>query len=395
MIRNRLSLSVAASLLSVSLGCAPGFVPEANIDAPPSKDSATLHAPTELPQGPKARLRATIRHVRDRQLLTTNGFWTVLHGILGLGPNVELHDPETGKVVNALDYICNGGEIRGLRFVPTKDGLDVQIGPMGIGQGHQDQFIAEMAQWSMPLDRKFYVYGKEYSFKDFVQHCKMRASVQADQELSWALVVLSQYLGTDIAWINSAGEQISFEDILRYELQASIDQAACGGTHRLFGITWAYHWHRKRGGKVTGVWKDAEAKIAHYVDLARKYQNPDGSFSTDYFRGRGHAENIETRISTTGHMLEWLALALPDDEIKKPWVQEAANALALMILQMQDSPIEGGSLYHAMHGLLMYYARVYGSDELIPKELLIPRYDLANFQPPPLSIPAPRPRSKS
>ena len=48
-------------------------------------------------------------------------------------------------------------------------------------------------------------------------------------------------------------------------------------------------------------------------------------------------------------------------------------ALALLILEEQGSPIEGGSLYHAAHGLLLYYARIYGRTELVPPELLIPR----------------------
>src|SRR5208283_966333 len=95
--------------------------------------------------GPGGRIQAAIDHIRQRELLTTNGFWTVFHGILGLGPSVMLHNPETGEHCNALDYIAGGGELRGLQFIQTKHGLDVQMGPQFVGQGHQDQFAAEMA----------------------------------------------------------------------------------------------------------------------------------------------------------------------------------------------------------------------------------------------------------
>src|SRR5207244_13586850 len=71
--------------------------------------------------------------------------------------------------------------------------------------------------------------------------------------------------------------------------------------------------------------------------------------------------------------LEWLALALSDADLRQPWVQDAANALALMILDQQDASIEGGSLYHATHGLLLYYARVYDRTTLGPKELHLDR----------------------
>src|SRR5262245_32133745 len=58
-----------------------------------------------LPPSPlAARIEAAVGNVRSRDLLTTNGFWTVFHGILGLGPDVTLLDP-AGRRVNAVDYV--------------------------------------------------------------------------------------------------------------------------------------------------------------------------------------------------------------------------------------------------------------------------------------------------
>src|SRR5262249_29876936 len=95
---------------------------------------------------------AAVQNVRDRDLLTTNGFWTVFHGILGLGPSVKLVDPVTREKFNAVDYICKGRPLEGLEFIPTEWGLDVRTtGPTGRGQGHQDYFIAEMAVWAWRL----------------------------------------------------------------------------------------------------------------------------------------------------------------------------------------------------------------------------------------------------
>ena len=75
---------------------------------------------------------------------------------------------------------------------------------------------------------------------------------------------------------------LRFEDLLHKELEKPIDTAACGGTHRLFGLTWAYHLHRAKGGEAVGVWKDVADKIALYKKQAREFQNRDGSFSTAY-----------------------------------------------------------------------------------------------------------------
>jgi hypothetical protein len=344
------------------VACAPADKPTSEKKlAPISSDSAVMErlpAPAaEIPSGLKQRIVAAIEQVEQREVQISNGFWTVSHGILGVGPKLSLYNPETKSRVNAIDYICNGGTVRGMRFIPTKYGLDVQNGPMFVGQGHVDQFVAEMVQSGLSPDQKFIVLGKEYTFMDFIRHTQSRVRVTKDQELSWAIVAIGQCLGTDISWTNSFDEELHFEDLVRYEMNQNIEQAACGGTHRLFGLSWVYHLHLGNGGQEVGVWKEVVDKTAKYQQQARELQNPDGSFSTNFFRGRGNASDKKLRINTTGHTLEWLALSLTDAQLQEPWVRRAANALSLMIMDIQDSPMEGGTLYHAVHALRLYTSR--------------------------------------
>lgn len=362
-------------LLALLPGCAPDETPTkgANVErlGAPRPVSASEPAP-DTTGGLRQRVEAALVHVRQRDLLTTNSFWTVFHGILGVGPDATLFDAESRQRVNALDHISRGGQVRGLQFIPTAHGLDVQMGPAFVGQGHQDQFIAEMAQWGMPLERRFLVHGKEYTFADFVRHAQMRTSVTGKQELSWAILIVAQYQGTDAKWTNAAGEKLTLEDVVRYELNQPIEDAACGGTHRLFGLTWALHVHRTRGGTNTPLWEEVAKKNAKYREIARRQQNPDGSFSTRYLAGPGNSRELDLRVNTTGHVLEWLALALDEKELRQGWVQEAANALSLMILDSASRPIDSGSLYHATHGLHLYHARLWGRSRVTHPGLLHP-----------------------
>jgi hypothetical protein len=322
---------------------------------------------TDVPKHLKDRIDAALQNVRKRTLLKTNSFWTIFHGILGMGlDHAVLFDTETGESVNAIDYICKGGKVRGLEFKETDDGVDVvTMAGSGVGQGHQDQFIAEMAQWGMRKDRKIVVNGKEHNFADFIRYSKQRTSVTRDQELSWAILIISQYYRTDLRWTNLYKEDLAFEDVVRYELnQPIVECPVCGGTHRLFGLTWAYHLHVQRGGKKEGVWLDVEKRIDEFKKLARRFRNKgDGSFSTDYFRGPGNARDTQLRLATTGHILEWLALALSDSELREPWIQDAAGALCVMILENRFKGLDGGAMYHAAHGLGIYRARLFGTTE--------------------------------
>ncbi len=360
-------------LAGLALSCAPrpatdtkgGDQPDPDIN--PVVASKTLPVPDLLEQ----RLDAALKHIRERDLLHSHGFWTVFHGILGCGPGITLLDEKKNERINAFDFISSGGHIEGIDFRPTLHGVEVITVPgSGFAQGHQDQFVAEMVQWAMPLDRKMVVAKKDFTFRDFCNHSKMQASLTRKQELSWAIIIVAEHFGTDHAWTNGFGEKMTLEDIVRYELDQPIESAACGGTHRLFGLTWAYHRHMERGGKKEGVWKDIEAKLSRYKDQAKKMRLSDGSLSTDYFAGIGNNKALAARIGSTGHILEWLALAMTDEELKQPWVQEVASSLCLMILQNAGSPIDGGGLYHATHGLYMYRARAFGGER--PAGLTMP-----------------------
>src|SRR5262249_19189859 len=174
-----------------------------------------LDVDTTKSSGLELRIEQAIEQVRHRDLLTTHGFWTIFHGLLGLGPTLTLKVPDTGWKVGALEFVCQGAPVRGMRFIPTRDGLDVESGETFVSQGHQDQFIAELAQWNMPPDRKFIVNGKDYTYMDFARHTKARASLKSKQELSWAILVIGQYFGTDSTWTNNVGEKLHFEDLMR------------------------------------------------------------------------------------------------------------------------------------------------------------------------------------
>lgn len=351
-------------LCMLGLSCAPHGNPSAHSESAKEVKIEVAPAAVAIPNAFKDRIDAALEHVKSRDLRTTSGFWTILHGILGLGMETTLLNEETNERVKAIDYIREGKLLPkyGMVFEIMGDaGVDVQTQPgTGLGQGHQDQFIAEMAQWGMKEDEKFLVNGKEYTFGDFTRFSKMRAQVTTNQELSWAIVIIGQYFGTDISWTNRAGEKLNYEDLVRYELNQSIAEAACGGTHRLFGLTWVYHLHMQRGGKKIGVWKDVADKIEFYKKEAHRLQNPDGSFATGYLSTPGRSTDMTLRISTTGHVLEWLALALTNEELNQAWMQEAVNALVMTILESRADPIEGGALYHAAHGLYIYRARMYG-----------------------------------
>ncbi|HEX3315821.1 MAG TPA: hypothetical protein VHR72_13050, partial [Gemmataceae bacterium] len=108
-----------AFFLVTSIACAPSAPPRPKTAEPVVAPAPEKSAPEELPPITDSallakRISSVLDDVHGRDLLTTHGFWTVLHGILGMGLDATLTDPVTHEKVSALDRIRSGKGIRGL-----------------------------------------------------------------------------------------------------------------------------------------------------------------------------------------------------------------------------------------------------------------------------------------
>jgi hypothetical protein len=105
------------------------------------------------------------------------------------------------------------------------------------------------------------------------------------------------------------------------------------------------------------------ARAAEFVEKYHKYafslQNRDGSLSTQWFRGRGEDLDINRRIKTTGHILEWLCYSLSDEELRDERTIRAVSYLANLMYSKYNTEWEVGPMCHAIHALLLYDERVF------------------------------------
>ena len=125
----------------------------------------------------------------------------------------------------------------------------------------------------------------------------------------------------------------------------------------------ALNRHLEAGGKLEGPWLKADQKIKQAVATVRENQQPDGTYSTNYFIRPSTSDDMGTRLGTTGHTFEFLTVALDDEQVRAPWFNKSLLALLDMLERMQDLELECGGLYHSMHGLQLYRARMFGPAE--------------------------------
>ena len=283
--------------------------------------------------------------------------WQIMHGIVALRRDFEL-TRGNGKV-NCIDFISNAPTFRGEHwFQATRHGGRAH--PFSVAyafEGHANQFLALLSMSNLPLDHQFKVArGRVVTMADMIRNAKM--TVNEREEITWTLWFLTHYLDVDAEWNNEDGEPWSIEKLVRLQTNATVTNAPCGGTHGLFAIAYARNAFVHKHGRLHGVYYQAERKIQQHIELARSLQNPDGSFSTEFFKGPGQSVDFNERLKSSGHMLEWLMMAVPQRRLNEAWIRRAVASISTDLIHNAAQPAKCGPLYHALNSLIMYRDRV-------------------------------------
>jgi hypothetical protein len=223
-------------------------------------------------------------------------------------------------------------------------------------EGHPSQFLALLTHSNLPVTHQFLVQGKVVTLSDMLNNTMKE--VNTKEEVTWVLWALQQYLSPDATWYNHENEFWSIERLVQIESGAPVVGAPCGGNHRLFALTRARDKYLKLGNPLRGVWLQADQKIKQHIEIARSLQNSDGSFSSAFYKGPMHTNDVNERFNTTGHTMEFLSIALPEQRLHEQWVRNAVWTLSRELVIHRDTQIDCGPLFHSLDALILYRDRI-------------------------------------
>ncbi|WP_146445486.1 hypothetical protein [Botrimarina colliarenosi] len=307
----------------------------------------------------RSRMR-TVLSFYYRQPLNTveNDPWELMHAMLAYELHSRVHDGgPKGPYMTAVGHLCfNRPSKRQQMMVINREGkLDVEVG-VGL-QGHKGQLLAMLAQCNVSPDYPIRVADREFTIHDLIE--AEQRTCYAKTELTFKLIGLGHYLASDARWVNDQGETWDIPRLIKEEREQPIRGAACGGTHRLAGLSLAFRRREARGEPLDGEYAEAAKFVSQYQGYAFQLQNEDGSLSTEWFRGRGEEDDIDRRLRTTGHLVEWLVYSLPEDQLQSYRTVRAVNYLTELLASNADHEWHLGSIGHAIHALVVYDKRVF------------------------------------
>jgi len=301
----------------------------------------------------KETVEVTSRRMLSTELHTP---WQMIHALLGLRNEFSmLHN---GEQISGLDWIAKGQTYENeYWFERTKHGgrAHPYSRPYAF-EGHANQTIALISMCGVELDREFGVADGSVSMRDMIRHAQM--SLSQKDEPTWTLWALSRYLPPSARWRSEDGEYWSIERLVQEQVAKPERGAPCGGTHGLFALAHARNVYLQQGKPLRGVWLQAEYKIRKYINTARVQQNSNGSLSSNYFRGREFNPDFNKRMASVGHVLEFLMIALPQNELNSQWVRRAIHSAASELMDNRKAYVKCSPLYHTVNALNIYLDRV-------------------------------------
>jgi len=300
------------------------------------------------------KLRRVLSHYYRKPLNSReHDAWEAMHGMLayGLKSRIRAGGPR-GESMTAIGWLCYNNPCERKQLMRLNDEGEIRA-QYGVGlQGHMGQFLAMLAQCNVDQTYPIRVEGKEFTIEDLI--VAEQKTCYTGTELTFKLIGLMHYLPSDSTWINDRGETWSIERLIAEELKQPVRGAACGGTHRLGGLSLAVKKREARGEPLDGEFLRAAQFTRRYEQYAYRLQNSDGSFSTEWFRGPGRETDINRRCRTSGHLLEWLLYQAKPEELTSYRIVKGTNYLTNLLYQNPNNEWEIGPHSHALHALAVY-----------------------------------------
>jgi len=313
------------------------------------------------------RVRRTLDHHHRLMLSTRSNTATeIMHACLAFGCQTDVYrggGSSAGQKVNGVTCLCWNYACGGYQpLVVSRGTIAAKIG-YGL-QERPSQLLAVLALARVPDDYPMRVGEDVRSVADLVEHEKL--TCRSGTDLSLKLVGLARYVDGDATWQNDRGETWSIERIIKEEIAKPVITEVDGGMHRLMGVSCAVARRTQLKKPIDGQYQRAQKFIDEYHEYAMKLQNADGSWGPRFLASRETGRDHVAQLRANGHVLEWLAVSLPEEQLEDARVARSLTYVTnLLNSSRYRSSVrtygtrEIGAVMHALHALRIYNDRFF------------------------------------
>ncbi len=242
---------------------------------------------------------------------------------------------------------------------PGSDGISIRWGSDRSASVHHDHLLASLTEAGVSLDRPVFTPRRSLHFRDVLTQA-MRDFQLDERETEWSVMAFGFWLAPQqtVEWHNGQGRRLSFDLLADRLMRNHKKHGVCLGTHRVYSLMVLLRLDEQYGDQIVS--DETEARIMAYLtdvrDLIVAAQSPDGSWPPNWTEGAeaaaktDPAEKKKSRVISTGHHLEWLAIAPPSLHPDRSQVVRAADWAIEDVLMTPQEVIEENYTFYSHVG---------------------------------------------
>ena len=231
--------------------------------------------------------------------------------------------------------------------VPT--GVRVRVGEGPASSSHVDHTMACLAEVGTPIDFPLVTPRRSTVYRDLVEQSLRDFSLN-QTEYEWSALTYALLLASN-RWQTSEGQNISFDRLAERIMREPWPKGVCFGNHRLYGLV-AFlriddQWRDEGRELITA---ETRARVVDHLTKATRtlieHQNAAGLWNADWpteVAGESptsrEGDRLSDRILSTGHALEWWAVAPAELQPPREVVIRAGQWLAQAINELDDRQV--------------------------------------------------------
>lgn len=238
---------------------------------------------------------------------------------------IEFAKPDLVSGPQMVDYLTDSAayvDSWGTDAAPilesVDEGIHVRWGKDGSTSVHHDHLLACLAEAGVSLDQPVFTISKRSDVQQVLAQA-LRDFRLDERETEWSVMAFALYLSPQQTseWHNAEGRLITFDTLAHRLMRQRRSQGVCLGTHRVYSLMALLRLNEDHGGQLIS--SETQASISQFLHQTKELliasQSEDGSWPPNWHDGvhaterRDPDEKLYRRVISTGHHLEWLAIA--------------------------------------------------------------------------------------
>lgn len=243
-------------------------------------------------------------------------------------------------------------------------GLGVRVGIDREMIRHTDGYLSILGEVGIPTQTVIDLGDETNTVADVLQESIMR--FQLDQyELEWTAVAYASYLPPVNSWTNRFGEKYSFDQLAEKLLDSRDGAGTCYGTHAIYSLCYLVRVDEEQTILSKGVRDRIIRRLKQIATILEKSQYFTGCWENNWYveppidrNESGHPPVApKILIRSTGHHLEWMAIAPADVRPADACIRSACRFVANEILALPQTKLQEAfcPATHAVRALCLHH----------------------------------------